>query len=166
MRNKTVGYIILAISIVIAFIIFSFNQALIEMAAASCTMGDSCPMWGTIDFQTNISLGLNIFIALIGLYFIFFAKEQTIVKKIVKKQVKIEKPSKKHYSDIMKRLSNDEKLVFEKIFDSGGSIYQSNLIKGTNFSKVKMTRILDKLETRRLIERKRRGMTNIVVLKN
>ena len=33
-------------------------------------------------------------------------------------------------------------------------------------TKVKVTRILDKLEGRGLVERKRRGMTNVVMLKN
>ncbi|MBI4983154.1 MarR family transcriptional regulator [Candidatus Woesearchaeota archaeon] len=46
-----------------------------------------------------------------------------------------------------------------------GSAYQSDLIKETRLTKVKVTRILDKLEGRGLIERKRRGMTNIVILK-
>ena len=34
-----------------------------------------------------------------------------------------------------------------------------------NTGKVKITRLLDKLEAKDLIERKRRGMNNIVVLK-
>lgn len=165
MKNKTVGYIILFISILIAFIIFSFNQALTGIVETSCGHGSECPMWSSIDFQTNISIGLNIFIALIGLYLIFFAKEQTIIKKIVKK-VKIDKPSKKYYSSIMKTLSKDERLIFEKLFETDGSAFQSDLVKKTKFSKVKITRILDRLEAKNLIERKRRGMTNIVSLKH
>ena len=35
----------------------------------------------------------------------------------------------------------------------------------TNFGKAKMTRIIDRLEGRGFVERKRRGMTNVVVLK-
>ena len=46
-----------------------------------------------------------------------------------------------------------------------GSVYQSDIIKETKLTKVKVTRILDKLEGKKLIDRKRRGMTNIVVLK-
>jgi uncharacterized membrane protein len=44
-------------------------------------------------------------------------------------------------------------------------MYQSDLIKETEFSKVKITRILDKMESKDVIDRKRRGMTNIIVLK-
>ena len=45
------------------------------------------------------------------------------------------------------------------------TIFQSDLVEKTEFDKVKVSRILDKLEGRQLIERKRRGMTNVVVLK-
>ena len=46
-----------------------------------------------------------------------------------------------------------------------GSAYQSDLIKATGYSKVKVTRILDKMESKGIVERKRRGMANIIVMK-
>ena len=46
-----------------------------------------------------------------------------------------------------------------------GSVYQSDIMKKTGFSKVKVSRVLDKLEQKGLLERKRRGMTNLVVAK-
>ena len=49
--------------------------------------------------------------------------------------------------------------------DAQGTIFQPDLADKTGFSKVKVTRILDRLEGKQLIERKRRGMTNVVVLK-
>ena len=58
-----------------------------------------------------------------------------------------------------------EKQIFEKIIESEGTIFQSDLVDKTGFTKVKVTRILDKLEGKKLIERKRRGMTNVVILK-
>lgn len=64
-----------------------------------------------------------------------------------------------------KNLDNEEKLIVEKLKEKEGSMYQSDLIKETAYSKVKMTRILDKLESKGILEKKRRGMTNIVVLK-
>jgi uncharacterized membrane protein len=51
------------------------------------------------------------------------------------------------------------------ILRENGSVYQSDIVRETKQSKVKITRILDQLEGKGLIERKRRGMTNIVVLK-
>lgn len=63
------------------------------------------------------------------------------------------------------KLSKDEKVIHQALKAHNGSIYQSDLIKITGFSKVKTTRILDKLEHDSIIDRKRRGMTNIIVLK-
>ena len=44
-------------------------------------------------------------------------------------------------------------------------MYQSDVMKELELSKVKVTRILDRLEGKGILERKRRGMTNIVILK-
>ena len=62
-------------------------------------------------------------------------------------------------------MDEEEKRLYNIIKDKDGSAYQSDLVKETDFSKVKITRVLDKLEHKGIIERKRRGMTNIVVLK-
>jgi len=45
-------------------------------------------------------------------------------------------------------------------------MFQSELVDENGYTKVKVTRILDKLEGRGLIERRRRGMTNVVILKH
>jgi uncharacterized membrane protein len=45
-------------------------------------------------------------------------------------------------------------------------LFQAELIEKTDFNKVKVSRILDKLEGKGLIERRRRGMTNLVLLKH
>ncbi len=59
----------------------------------------------------------------------------------------------------------EEKNLIEYIINNRGSIYQSELVKETQHSKAKITRLLDKLEGKNLISRERRGMTNIVILK-
>ncbi len=61
-------------------------------------------------------------------------------------------------------LGSEEKQIYEIIKSKGGSVFQTDLIKETGHSKVKITRILDRLETKKVLERKRRGMTNIIVL--
>ena len=62
-------------------------------------------------------------------------------------------------------LDEEEQEVYDLIKESEGTIYQSDLVKKTEHSKVKITRLLDKLENKKILERKRRGMTNLVVLK-
>jgi len=168
MRNRIVGFLILGIAALIGFIIFSFNTAMSDIVNTSCSHGPSCPMWGTIEFQTNISIAAMVVVIVIGLYLIFFGREEKIITKIktIKPQIESKKITKESYQKVMSSLDKDEKFVLEKIIESQGTIFQSDLVDKTDFSKVKVTRILDKLEGRNLIERKRRGMTNVVILKH
>ena len=46
------------------------------------------------------------------------------------------------------------------------AVFQADLMEKLQIGKVKTTRLLDKLEAKQIIERKRRGMNNIVVLKD
>ena len=152
MKNEQVGVLLISVSLLIGFIVFSFNKALKDIVAESCSHGPSCVMWGTIELQTNISIGLILFILIIGIYF-FFSEKKIFHKK------------KKENKEIFKNLNDDENFVLDKIEEAEGSIFQSELVEKTEFNKVKITRILDRLEGLKLIESKRRGMTNVVILK-
>jgi uncharacterized membrane protein len=167
MRNRVVGILVIVIALLIGFIIYSFNQAMTSIINASCSHGPSCPMWGTIEFQTNVSIGIMLFVIIIGLYLIFWGKEERIVTKIktFKTQVEPKKITKENYQKVMSTLNQHEKVVLQKIIEAQGTIFQSDLVDKTKFTKVKVTRILDRLEGKRLIERKRRGMTNVIILK-
>ncbi len=168
MKNRAVGILIIIIAILLGFIIFSFNQALADIVNIACSHGPSCPMWGTIEFQTNVSIGIMIFIIMIGLYLIIFGKEEKIVTKIktIQSQVKPKKVTKESYQKVMRNLNKDEKLILEKIIEADGTIFQSDLVDKTRFTKVKVSRILDKLEGKGLIEKRRRGMANMIILKH
>jgi uncharacterized membrane protein len=168
MRDRNVGIVVIGIALLIGFIIWAFNRAMTKIVSESCSHGTSCPMWGTINFQTNVSIGVMVFVILVGLYLIFFAKEEKITEtKIVKvkEQIKPKEVTKENYQKVMSELIDDEKLVLEKIIEAEGTIFQSDLVDKSGFTKVKVTRILDKLEGKAIIERKRRGMTNVVILK-
>jgi uncharacterized membrane protein len=165
MKNRTVGFILLFVSLIIGVIIFLFNRALVDIVNTSCSHGPTCPMWGTIDFQTNISLILMLIVLAVALFLIFSKEEKVIITKFKKIPIEKEEKKKQNFDAIFKTLKAEEKQVFEKIISSG-AILQSELINQTNFSKVKVSRILDKLEAKGLIERKRSGMSNLVVLKN
>lgn len=170
MKNRNVGIIMIGIALLIGFIILTFNKAMTKIVNESCSHGPSCPMWGTINFQTNVSIGIMIFVILLGIYLIFFAKdekERVVRTKVVKikEQITPKEVTKDNYMKVMKNLSSEEKLVLEKIIEAKGTIFQSELVEKTGFNKVKVTRILDKLEGKAIVERKRRGMTNVVILK-
>ena len=63
------------------------------------------------------------------------------------------------------RIDPDEKVIVKIVIDEGGTMFQSQLVEKSGFSKSKVSLILDRLEARRILERKRRGMTNVIVLK-
>ncbi len=62
-------------------------------------------------------------------------------------------------------LNNEEKKILRLIRGRNGTILQSNVIQESGFSKVKITRILNRLEAKGAIERRRMGMSNLVILK-
>ena len=62
-------------------------------------------------------------------------------------------------------LDKTEKEVIKLLQNEGGAIFQASLMEKMNIGKVKTTRLLDKLEAKQLIERKRRGMNNMIVLR-
>ena len=167
MRNRIVGAIIVTIAVLMAFIIYSFNRGMADIVSASCSHGPACPMWGTIGFQTNLSTGITAFVALVGLYLVFFGEEERIITKIlrIRPQVEPRAPTKGNYRKILTELGAEERAVLNAVIEAHGTLFQSELMAKMGFSKVKTTRILDRLEGRNLVERKRRGMTNVVMLK-
>ncbi len=71
-----------------------------------------------------------------------------------------------NWDKILKRLSNpDERKIIQLIIDEGGTIFQSQLVEGSGYSKSKVSLLLDRLEARKILERRRRGMSNVIVLK-
>lgn len=160
MKNRNVGFLILGMAVIIGIIIVIFNLALNKIATASCTMGPSCPMYQTISTQTWISLSIAALVLVIGLFLIFSREEKEIIVKKIKEKVEVKRKS-VDYS----KLDKDERVIVRILEDSNGGIFQAELVEKSKFDKVKVTRILDRLEGKQLIERKRRGMTNIVLLK-
>ena len=150
-KNKKIGLLIIGIGLLISYMIYSFNVIIDKaMPVDTCSI-NSCPHLDALKLQTNISLIMLAVIISIGIYFLF-AKEK--LPDLIKKA----DPEK------LKTLNDEEKKIYDLI-KVEGSIFQSNLVEKSTFDKVKVTRILDKLEGKQLIERKRRGMTNVVIIK-
>ena len=137
-----------------------FQRTLTDFVDSSCTLahgGEYCPMYDTIDKQSYLALGIVGLLIVVSLVLIFSKPaERVIVKRIRERKTekKIDTSS----------LNTEEKEVLEIIMDNK-TIFQADLIDKTGFGKAKITRILDRLEGKGIVERKRRGMTNIVVLK-
>ncbi|MFH1834858.1 MAG: MarR family transcriptional regulator, partial [Methanobacteriota archaeon] len=76
-----------------------------------------------------------------------------------------EEGGKNTWNENLSKLKLDERQIYKLIMDENGTIFQGDLVEKSGLSKVKVSRTLDKLEARRLLERRRRGLTNIIVLK-
>lgn len=156
MENKQVGLLIIGISVVVGIIVLIFNLTLKNIVNASCSHGSSCSMYSTMNAQLWISLSLALIILIIGLVIMFSKpKERIIVKTLKEKKKKLN----------LEGLDSQEKKVIEMLQSENGTIFQASLMEKMEIGKVGMTRLLDKLEAKQLIERKRRGMNNVIVLK-
>ncbi len=161
MENKNVGFLVLGIAIILIFLVFLFNNTLMESVRNSCYIqhGDieSCEMYDSVNYQKYFALGIVGVLLVIGFVLIFTKqREKIILKKIKEKRKKID----------LAALEPKEREVVKILENENGTMFQAELMEKLGTGKVGITRLLDKLEAKQLIERKRRGMNNIVVLRN
>ena len=169
---KNLGIVLIAFSIILLVILTyikidndakgvlwceKFEQFDLDMK--NCPAHQSNFSWVII-----VAYGLIFLMLAIGIYMVVFIKpsQTTMLKEASEPVAEL----KKDFKPVdMSRLDEEETRLYELIKSKGGSTYQGDLIRETGFSKVKTTRILDRLELKGILERKRRGMTNIIILK-
>jgi len=157
LENKNVGWLIVGIGVVMAIVVLLFNSVLKDAIGLTCSHGLTCEMYTNVNIQTWISLSIVAIVLVIGFVIMFSKpKERIIIKNIKEKKKKLD----------LTGLDKDEKKVIELLQIENGGMFQADLMEKLEIGKVKTTRLLDKLEAKQLIERKRRGMNNIVVLRN
>jgi hypothetical protein len=157
MENKYVGYVLLGVSILVLINIFVFNSMLGSFSVDTCTP-EGCLYHNSFNSLIYLSYGIVGLLFMVGLILIFSKPQKEIVVKKIKERIKKKKID---TSD----LKPEEKQVFNLVKENK-AIFQSDLIEKTGFGKAKMTRIIDRLEGKDFVERKRRGMTNVVVMKD
>lgn len=153
----------MGMSALIIFIIYLFNNAMKRILMEGCPytqQGNICPGFTTINQQTYLSLSIAGILILISLFLVFSKPNEIVVVKKIKEKNQERKIDLSNFN-----LKKEEKDILSLIQENK-AIFQADIIDKTGFGKAKITRILDRLEGSGLVERKRRGMTNIVVLKN
>jgi uncharacterized membrane protein len=157
---KQIGLAVVAFSIMILATIFILVEEIRELNSIVCQNyslpASLYPYINNIPFPAMIGIIIDISLAIFGIFLIVSERHTQRVKT----------ETKDRWKKNLKDLSGEDKLLFELIGNSGGAIYQSQLVEKSGMNKVRVTRILDKLELQGLIERKRRGMTNLVTLKS
>ncbi|WP_276256507.1 helix-turn-helix transcriptional regulator [Halomontanus rarus] len=68
------------------------------------------------------------------------------------------------WEETLETLSDNEETIYELLIEADGELAQQNLVEETDLSKATVSRTLDKLEHKELVERKRSGMGNTIHL--
>ncbi|AGN02071.1 MarR family transcriptional regulator [Salinarchaeum sp. Harcht-Bsk1] len=76
----------------------------------------------------------------------------------------VEQQEREEWETAHEGLYGNEKTVYGVVLDADGKLPQRDIVERTDLSKATVSRTLDTLESKRLVERKRRGMGNVVVL--
>ncbi len=164
MKPRYLGFAIILISTVVLISLFYLNSTLNKQNLESCVEFcklqkdiscdlELCKTNGQHNNHESIISFLELlvsFLAGLGFYLSLIKSERIIDQK----------------SYDLTKISSEEKKVFYFVKENKDKgVYQSNIVEHFNFPKSKVSRILDKLEQLGIIERKRRGMTNIIMLK-
>ncbi|MBI4140827.1 MarR family transcriptional regulator [Candidatus Woesearchaeota archaeon] len=163
LSQKTVGLCMMVIAVVLFTVGFIYVQNVESalLAGHQLTTSGECthPTGAACPFQELNQLAVPKFVALLIDVVLFISGLFLFLQK---------KPEEKALSNARKAaksLGGDEAKLFDIIVQANGLVFQNELVEKMALSKVKITRLLDKLEAKGLVERRRRGMTNVVVLK-
>lgn len=163
-KQQTIGIIIAVVSFLVLGLLFTLKtntdtqmqqacqESCGEAEGASCSL-DSCPYRQENNSSWIIGL-VSVFTAFLAGIGVYLSLPQKKVETIVEE---------KEYD--LTALDDTEKKIFYYVKEHPQGVYQSAISTEFNLSKVQTTRVLDTIEATGLIERKRRGMTNIVILK-
>ena len=173
LTQRTVGIGLTVLAIILAIIGYLYvhhseqyilSQANVTPEGECIHEGDVCPYEQINTLETPKIAGsiLLAMLFLIGTYLVV-KKQDTLPPSI--STPKTDDAKKQQPRVAPKSLSSEEKQIYDFVSGADGMLYQNEIVEKTQFSKVKVTRVLDKLEAKGLIERRRRGMTNVVILK-
>ncbi len=157
-NTKQIGILIIAVSLAVLFALIPLSFKLAEAGMLQCVHAENaaCSITGHIPLESYVAFASVIILAGAGAFLMFKVQRSEKLSKEILQKIK----------ENEKKLQGGEKTVYQIVADSSGALFQSDIVEKSGFGKVKVTRILDKLEAMGLIERRRRGMTNMVVLKN
>jgi len=130
-------------------------QIVIEGENASITQ---IPGFFTLE-DVIVIVVVSIILGVSGMYLLFFDSVERPAGELVLGE------RKKRWKEIAKTLKEDEQKIYRAIIEAGGIIEQSELPEKTGISKAGVSRALDLLESKGLVERRRRGMRNTILLK-
>ena len=160
MDKTTIGVILIVFALVIAGFTVWVTEDIKKLNAflhKDCTLpADICPFNTLVPSESIIGTAIAAILGGFGVFLIILGKREIKAKVVDSKKIE----------QVVKQLVGDEKVVYDAIFASDGTIFQTQLVEKSRLDKVRVSRVLDKLEGKGLIERKRHGMSNVIVLRH
>ncbi len=177
MNHKKTGIVIVIVTLILAstFLVYTFSiekyltSQIITGPKGECIhpTGTQCPYETLNQLQpyNHVLIAILLLLFFSGVYLIFYQPKNEQKEAVQAEVNKTEKVEQLQTTQKTKNLDKEEKNIYDLIAGNQGSIFQSEIVKKTGWSKVRVTRFLDKLEGKGIIERRRRGMTNVIILK-
>lgn len=161
MDGQKLGIVLVAVAVAILGLTYLFklqedrHLEQLSLDKGTCFVNGEC-VYEERSFVLYIISGfLGAFVLFLGGYWLFFAQRTSEADKVhTAKEVDTS------------QLNDEELKVYHYLQEHKGSAFQSELVRELGLTKVRTTRILDRMEGFGVLERKRRGMTNIVILRN
>jgi uncharacterized membrane protein len=148
--EKNLLNIIIALAIVMGFTFFAtfIVYYVRENYGLSCDCSNSLPI------LMILLSSLGVFVGILTYYFV--DKRNVKEKEIIEKNI----------NETLNFLDVDERNVIKYIIQNNGFISQAKLTFNLKYDKVKISRVLKKLESKNIIYKKDKGMTKEVYLSN
>jgi uncharacterized membrane protein len=159
--NRKIGLVIIVLAVALAIMSVFGKLSSDNLINVYSNETGTCYADGTcLHEQSNIlfiALGIvaAVLFAVGFVIFLFYGKKETANKEVAKVIDKEKTPS----------LTSQQKIIYDILKEAGTPMLQGELVSKSGMNKVTVSRTLDKMEMMGVIERRRHGMSNLVILK-
>jgi len=162
-KNKNVGAVLIALSVVLGFFFLKMISGLSQQAGVyGCNPSQQCQSIASSLNTTHFLVGLLAAVFSLGVYLFFFnASEEAILKRL---ELEKEKSlAEERLAIMLQALDESEKAILKAIAEQDG-ITQKTLALRTGFSKAKVSQVLTSFERKGIVKREAKGKTYSVHL--
>ena len=146
-QEKRDSLIVVLILITLFVFIISFSVFYISENFSS-VCGCTLPIW-------VILISISSFGLFTGSFIYYFMNRDSLKKnKVVKKS----------FNKFFNFLEKDERKILEFVLKNSNEVHQSVISKELNLDKVRVSRVINTLESKGIIIKKKKGMTNLIIL--
>lgn len=165
METKKLGFLIIGMSVVLGFIMFSYmSQLNMQEEQNNCNPTEECKQINSLFGLSHIAVGFLAFIFALGFYLLFFNKREQAILKRMEDEKNIDMEN-NQFEALLKPMDDNEKAIIKAIKNQEG-ITQSTLKYRVNLSKAKVSQVLTQFEKRNLIVRNIKGKTYEIFLRD